>query len=102
MSSSSLPQNQIPASVSIAPSFDITKISKLNSRNYCDWRNVLEDVLILKDLWLHIDEPEPLEADGDAHRSWMKSQKHILAILRLTCGLDIIPLIANATTGSVT
>ena len=83
----------------MAASFDITKISKLSSRNYCVWRNILEDVLILKDLWLHIDEQEPA-LNTEEHRAWLKSQKHILAILRLTCEPDIVPLIADASTGT--
>ena len=35
----------------MANSVDVTKIPKLNGANYCDWRSLLKDILVLKDLW---------------------------------------------------
>ena len=84
----------------MASAFDITKVAKLNSRNFCDWRSVMEDVLILKDLWLHLDEVQPEDVTNADYRLWVKNQKHILAIIRLTCESEVVPLIADASTGT--
>ena len=84
----------------MAASFDFTKVTKLNSRYYCIWRNILEDVLILKDLWLHLDEDKPADEGSEEYCTCIKSQKHILAVIRLTCERNIVPLIADSTTGS--
>lgn len=94
------PPPAVPPPVSaMSSSFDITKITKLNGLNYCDWKNILEDVLVLKDLWSHLEEAEPAGNDV-AHSTWLKNQKHILAIIRLTCEPDIVHLFADATTGT--
>ena len=84
----------------MASAFDITKVAKLNSRNYCDWRRIMEDVLILKDLWLHLDEAQPEDVLSADYHLWLKNQKHILAIIRLTCESEIVPLITDASTGT--
>ena len=83
----------------MSSSFDLTKVTKLNSRNYCNWRNIIEDILILRDLWLHLEAPSPGEASPD-YQTWFKHQKHNLAILRLTCEPDVVSLIADAPAGS--
>ena len=56
-------------------------------------------MLILRDNWLHLDE-EPPNALGPDYPVWFKNQKHILAILRLTCEPDVVSLITDASTGS--
>lgn len=49
------PPSLLSSTVSdMSSSFDLTKVTKLNSRNYCNWRNIIEDILILRDLWLLI------------------------------------------------
>ena len=87
-----------PAPSKMASAVDITKVTKLNSWNFCTWRNVMEDVLILKDIWLHLDAAQPADVTGEPYHSWLKNQKHILAIIRFTCDQDVVPLIADATT----
>ena len=60
----------------------------------------MEDVLILKDLWLHLDEAQPEDVLSADYHLWLKNQKHILAIIRLTCESEIVPLITDASTGT--
>ena len=60
----------------------------------------MEHILVLRDLWDVLDEPEPaLGVGNDEAGRWKKSQKHILAIICLTCEPEVAAMIADATTG---
>ena len=80
-------------------SVDVTKIPKLHGSNYCDWKSLLKDVLVLKDLWTPLFEPAP--AAPDALLTWNKQQAYALAIIRLSCNPEVLCMITDAETGRI-
>lgn len=48
-------------SSTMANSVNVTKLPKLSGKNYCDWRSLLKDVLVLKDLWGPLFEAAPVD-----------------------------------------
>ena len=49
----------LPPPTHITMFMSAPKIPKLDGKNYCDWRNLMEDILVLQDLWYTLDDPQP-------------------------------------------
>lgn len=60
----------------MANSVDVTKIPKLNGAN---WRSLLKDILVLKDLW-----GQDAPADPITLATWNRNQAYALAVIRLS------------------
>ena len=83
----------------MANSVDVTKIPKLNGANYCDWRSLLKDILVLKDLWGPLFAAAP--ADPANLATWNRNQAYALAIIRLSCEPEVLSMITDTETGRV-
>ena len=92
----SVPQILLPL-FDMANSVDVTKIPKLNGANYCDWRSLLKDILVLKDLWGPLFAAAP--ADPANLATWNRNQAYALAIIRLSCEPEVLSMITDTETG---
>ena len=64
------------------------KIDKLNDSNYHAWKQKVEHLLVLKDLWDYIEEDPP--SDQDDISSWTRADRKCRAIICLTLSDHIL------------
>ena len=75
-------------------SFSTHKIDKLNDSSYHAWKQKVEHLLVLKDLWEYVeDDPPP----GDVHNpTWTKSDRKCRAIIGLTLSDHILESVRDS------
>ena len=81
-----------------------TRIEKLNSDNYYAWKQKIEHLLVLKDLWEYVEDDAPTSdsIQPQVLATWRKNDRKCRAIISLTLSDQILENVRNSTSAKDT